>query len=96
LHSAIDEKNTQTPFTSINNCSLLNSKSINLCLSSSYYDYNVLSDYESQHAYLREGTFAIVFFPYQITLMKKLLWEAQDKEEKFTPKMAALGERTTL
>jgi hypothetical protein len=41
----------------------------------------------------RRGAFAIVLLPNQVALMKKMLQEAHDKEEEFSPKMAALGKR---
>jgi hypothetical protein len=95
LHSATVEKTTQPPLAFISNCSLSSSKSISLCLSSSYNDYNVVDEDESQHVFHGDGTFAIVILLDQVAFMKKLLWELHDKEEEFNPKMAALGERTT-
>jgi hypothetical protein len=68
----------QPPLVSNNNYSLSNSKSINLCLSSSYNDYNVASEDESQCVFPREGIFAIVFLLDQVAFMKKLLLETHD------------------
>jgi hypothetical protein len=73
----------------------LSSKSISLCPNSSYNDYNVASEDDSQHVFPKEGTSTIVLLPNQVALMKKLLQETIDKEEEFNPKMATLGERVT-